>query len=37
MFDEPEPTGGDPERVARYCRVPWFQMMAWAKPEGRIA
>ncbi|WMS43714.1 class I SAM-dependent methyltransferase [Acuticoccus sp. MNP-M23] len=36
-FEEPVPTGGDPARVARYCRVPWFQIMAWTKPEGQIA
>lgn len=31
-FAEPEPTGGDPERVARYRRVPWFLVMEWRKP-----
>ncbi len=35
-FDEPEPTGGAPELSARYRRLPWFQVMAWAKPEGRV-
>jgi SAM-dependent methyltransferase len=31
-FSEPEPSGGDPDTVARYRRVPWFHVMAWEKP-----
>ncbi|BAQ45075.1 MULTISPECIES: class I SAM-dependent methyltransferase [Methylobacterium] len=30
-FDEPMPQGGDPAKVARYARVPWFLVMEWAK------
>lgn len=32
FFDEPAPTGGDPERFAAYRRVPWFLVMEWQKP-----
>ncbi|KMO39255.1 class I SAM-dependent methyltransferase [Methylobacterium aquaticum] len=31
-FDEPAPHRGDPERIARHRRVPWFVMMEWEKP-----
>jgi SAM-dependent methyltransferase len=31
-YDEPAPTGGDPERQASYRRVPWFVVMDWRKP-----
>ncbi|HEY4163138.1 MAG TPA: class I SAM-dependent methyltransferase [Dongiaceae bacterium] len=31
-FDEPAPHGGDPEKIARYRRVPWFLIMEWQKP-----
>lgn len=31
-FEEPAPTGGDPERAARYRSAPWFHLMAWRKP-----
>jgi len=31
-FAEPAPYSGDPEMVARYCRVPWFLIMEWQKP-----
>lgn len=31
-FDEPAPQGGDPERRARYLRVPYFLVMEWQKP-----
>jgi SAM-dependent methyltransferase len=31
-FAEPAPHGGDPRRVARYRRVPWFLIMEWRKP-----
>ena len=31
-FDEPKPYGGDPDRVARHVRVPWFLVMEWEKP-----
>ncbi|AWN52959.1 class I SAM-dependent methyltransferase [Methylobacterium sp. 17Sr1-1] len=30
-FDEPAPQGGDPAKVARYRRVPWFVVMEWEK------
>lgn len=30
-FQEPEPSGGDPARVARYREAPWFLLMAWRK------
>jgi hypothetical protein len=30
-FAEPEPLGGDPDRIARYRRVPWFMVMEWEK------
>ncbi len=33
-FDEPVPTGGDPGRVARYRRVPYFLIMEWQKPAA---
>lgn len=31
-FDEPSPTGGDPDKVARYRRSPYFHIMEWQKP-----
>ncbi|XWN34244.1 MAG: class I SAM-dependent methyltransferase [Devosia sp.] len=31
-YAEPLPTGGDPARVARQKRVPWFHIMEWTKP-----
>jgi SAM-dependent methyltransferase len=31
-FAEPKPSGGTPEQVARYCRVPWFYIAEWKKP-----
>lgn len=31
-FAEPEPIGADPERTARYRRVPYFLIMEWQKP-----
>ncbi|MFH6785890.1 MULTISPECIES: class I SAM-dependent methyltransferase [Methylobacterium] len=34
-FDEPVPHDGDPAKVARYRRVPWFHVMEWEKPGGR--
>jgi SAM-dependent methyltransferase len=34
FFDEPEPHGGDPEKAARYRRVPWFHVMEWEKPAA---
>lgn len=33
-FAEPAPYGGDPEKAARYHRVPYFHIMEWQKPEG---
>jgi len=36
FFQEPEPTGGDPERVALYRRAPWFVVMEWSKPPIAI-
>lgn len=30
-FEEPAPTGGDPDRAARYRRVPYFLVMEWRK------
>ena len=33
FFDEPEATGGDPQRAATYRRVPWFLVMEWNKPQ----
>jgi SAM-dependent methyltransferase len=33
-FSEPVPEGGDPERAARYRRVPWFYIMEWEKPQA---
>lgn len=33
-FDEPLPHGGDPDRVERYVRMPWFMVMEWRRPEG---
>ena len=32
LFVEPEPTGGEPERIARHRRVPYFHIMEWQKP-----
>ncbi|APX12055.1 class I SAM-dependent methyltransferase [Tateyamaria omphalii] len=31
-FDEPEPTGGPPEKVSSYARMPYLMMMEWEKP-----
>jgi hypothetical protein len=31
-FSEPEPTGGDRQKAARYRRVPYFHIMEWQKP-----
>lgn len=31
-FSEPTPSGGDPARVARYVRAPYFLIMEWRKP-----
>jgi SAM-dependent methyltransferase len=36
FFQEPEPTGGDAERVALYRRAPWFVVMEWTKPSIAI-
>jgi len=33
-YEEPEPTGGDPARAARYRAAPWFYLMEWRKPAG---
>lgn len=33
-FDEPAPHGGDEEKVARYCRAPYFHIMEWRKPSS---
>lgn len=30
-FDEPAPTGGDPEKADRYRRLPYFLIMEWRK------
>ena len=30
-FDEPRPSGGDPQRDAHYRRVPYFHVMEWQK------
>jgi SAM-dependent methyltransferase len=30
-FDEPAPTGGPPDRAARYRRAPWYLIMEWRK------
>ncbi len=34
-FDEPVPSGGDPETSERYRRVPYFVIMEWSKPVTR--
>lgn len=31
-FEEPAPSGGDPDQIARYERVPYFLLMEWRKP-----
>jgi SAM-dependent methyltransferase len=31
-FAEPAPSGGDPQKAARYRRVPYFHIMEWRKP-----
>lgn len=31
-FAEPAPYAGDPLRIARYRRAPWFLIMEWQKP-----
>jgi hypothetical protein len=31
-FSEPAPSGGDPQKAARYRRVPYFHIMEWRKP-----
>jgi SAM-dependent methyltransferase len=33
LFVEPQPTGGDPDRIARHRRVPYFHVMEWQKPN----
>ncbi|MDA9434833.1 class I SAM-dependent methyltransferase [Bradyrhizobium sp. CCBAU 51627] len=33
MFVEPEPSGGDPARIASHRRVPYFHIMEWQKPD----
>ena len=33
-FAEPVPTGGDPQMVDRYRRVPYFHLMEWRKPAA---
>jgi len=33
MFVEPEPSGGDPARIAIHRRVPYFHIMEWQKPD----
>ena len=30
-FDEPAPTGGDAQQVARYRRAPWLHVMEWVR------
>jgi len=30
-YDEPRPSGGDPEKAARYARSPYFNIMEWEK------
>ena len=32
-FAEPQPAGGDAQKAARYCRVPYFHIMEWQKPD----
>jgi SAM-dependent methyltransferase len=31
-FDEPAPSGGEPETAERFRRVPYFMIMEWSKP-----
>lgn len=33
-FDEPPAHGGDPQKIARHRRAPWFVLMEWAKPPA---
>jgi hypothetical protein len=33
LFVEPQPTEGDPDRIALHRRVPFFHIMEWQKPE----
>lgn len=33
LFVEPEPVGGDPAKIAKHRRVPYFHIMEWQKPE----
>lgn len=33
LFVEPEPSGGDSDRIARHRRVPFFHIMEWQKPD----
>lgn len=32
LFVEPQPTAGDPDRIAYHWRVPFFLIMEWQKP-----
>lgn len=32
LFVEPQPAGGDPDRIAHHRRVPFFHIMEWEKP-----
>nr|WP_245331976.1 class I SAM-dependent methyltransferase [Bradyrhizobium sp. NAS80.1] len=32
LFVEPQPTAGDPDRIAHHRRVPFFHIMEWQKP-----
>lgn len=34
FFDEPPPTGGDREIMARNQRIPFFMVMHWIKPDA---
>lgn len=33
-FSEPAPSGGPPDRIDRYRRMPWFHIMEWRKPAA---
>jgi SAM-dependent methyltransferase len=33
-FDEPPAHSGDPDRIARHRRAPWFVLMEWTKPTA---
>lgn len=36
FFDEPEAIGGEPARITRHHRMPWFNVMEWRRPAASL-